>query len=69
MLDKLRAVESRFEELEFRRVLFRSDHLGAELTGLDISKEAVRCAAAKYKGRRWICGTAEIGRASCRERV
>ena len=32
--------------------------LGAELTGLDISKEAVRCAAAKYKGHRWICGTA-----------
>ena len=35
-----------------------ADHLGAELTGLDISKEAVRCAAAKYKGRRRICGTA-----------
>ena len=35
-----------------------ADHLGAELTGLDISKEAVRCAAAKNKGRRWICGTA-----------
>ena len=35
-----------------------ADHLGAELTGLDISKEAVRCAAAKYKGRQWICGTA-----------
>ena len=35
-----------------------ADHLGAELTGLDISKEAVRCAAAKYKGRRWICDTA-----------
>ena len=35
-----------------------ADPLGAELTGLDISKEAVRCAAAKYKGRRWICGTA-----------
>lgn len=32
--------------------------LGAELTGLDISKEAVRCAAAKYKGPQWICGTA-----------
>ena len=30
----------------------------AELTGLDISKEAVRCAAAKYKNARWICGTA-----------
>ena len=35
-----------------------ADHLGAELPGLDISKEAVRCAAAKYKGHRWICGTA-----------
>ena len=32
--------------------------LSAELTGLDISKEAVRCAAAKYKGHRWLCGTA-----------
>ena len=30
----------------------------AELTGLDISKEAVRCAAAKYKNAQWICGTA-----------
>ena len=28
------------------------------LTGLDISKEAVRCAAAKYKGPTWICSTA-----------
>ena len=28
------------------------------MTGLDISKEAVRCAAAKYKGSTWICGTA-----------
>ena len=35
-----------------------AEHLGAELTGLDISKEAVRCAAAQYKGHRWICGTA-----------
>ena len=32
--------------------------IGAELTGLDISKEAVRWAAAKYKGARWLCGTA-----------
>ena len=32
--------------------------LDAELTGLDISKEAVRCAAAKYKDAAWICGTA-----------
>lgn len=32
--------------------------LNVELTGLDISKEAVRCAAAKYKNSLWICGTA-----------
>ena len=32
--------------------------LGAELTGLDISKEAVRCAAAKYKDALWLCATA-----------
>ena len=32
--------------------------LDAELLGLDISKEAVRCAAAKYKGPQWVCGTA-----------
>lgn len=32
--------------------------LGLPLTGLDISKEAVRCAAAKYKGFRWLCATA-----------
>ena len=35
-----------------------AEALGAELTGLDISKEAVRCAAAKYKGPQWLCGTA-----------
>ena len=35
-----------------------ADTLQAELTGLDISKEAVRCAAAKYKGPLWLCGTA-----------
>ena len=29
--------------------------LNAELVGLDISKEAVRCAAAKYKGHQWMC--------------
>lgn len=33
-------------------------HMEADLTGLDISKEAVRCAAGKYKNARWICGTA-----------
>ncbi len=32
--------------------------LNAELTGLDISKEAVRVAAAKYKQALWLCGTA-----------
>ena len=32
--------------------------LDLPLTGLDISKEAVRCAAAKYKGLQWICATA-----------
>lgn len=32
--------------------------LGAELTGLDISKEAVRFAAGKYKGPRWLCASA-----------
>ena len=35
-----------------------AEALNAELLGLDISKEAVRCAAAKYKGHQWICGTA-----------
>ena len=32
--------------------------LDAKLTGLDISKEAVRCAAAKYKDALWLCATA-----------
>ena len=32
--------------------------IGANLTGLDISKEAVRCAAAKYKNALWLCATA-----------
>ena len=35
-----------------------AEALDAELTGLDISKEAVRCAAAKYKNASWVCGTA-----------
>ena len=35
-----------------------AEALNVELVGLDISKEAVRCAAAQYKGRHWICGTA-----------
>jgi 23S rRNA (guanine745-N1)-methyltransferase len=32
--------------------------LDAELVGFDISKEAVRCAAAKYKGPTWLTATA-----------
>jgi len=32
--------------------------LQCELVGLDISKEAVRCASAKYKDALWICATA-----------
>ena len=42
--------------------------LNAELVGLDISKEAVRCAAAKYKDARWLCATAShssFARSSC----
>ena len=35
-----------------------AEKLGSHLTGLDISKEAVRCAAAKYKNADWLCGTA-----------
>jgi len=35
-----------------------ADRLQAELTGLDISKEAVRCAAGRYKNARWICASA-----------
>ena len=35
-----------------------SEALGLPLTGLDISKEAVRCAAAKYKQPLWLCATA-----------
>jgi len=35
-----------------------ADALSCELTGLDISKEAVRCAAARYKGHDWLCATA-----------
>lgn len=35
-----------------------ADALECPLLGLDISKEAVRCAAAKYKGKQWLCATA-----------
>ncbi len=32
--------------------------LSLPLTGVDISKEAVRCAAGKYKDAQWLCATA-----------
>lgn len=32
--------------------------MNAPLTGLDISKEAVRCAAGQYKACAWLCATA-----------
>ena len=32
--------------------------LGAELMGLDISKEAVRCAAGRHKNALWLCASA-----------
>lgn len=32
--------------------------LGMPVTGLDVSKEAVRCAAGKYKDGTWLCATA-----------
>ena len=32
--------------------------LGTELVGLDISKEAVRYAAGRYKNATWVCGSA-----------
>lgn len=32
--------------------------LGLPLTGIDISREAVRCAAGKYKDALWLCATA-----------
>lgn len=35
-----------------------AEKMGLPLTGVDISKEAVRCAAAKYKNARWLCATA-----------
>lgn len=35
-----------------------SKALGLPLTGVDISKEAVRAAAARYKGPNWLCATA-----------
>jgi len=35
-----------------------ADSMGSPLTGMDISKEAVRCAAAKNKNKQWLCATA-----------
>ena len=35
-----------------------ADALNADLVGLDISKEAVRCAAGAYKSATWVCATA-----------
>ncbi|MGM9668825.1 MAG: putative RNA methyltransferase [Faecousia sp.] len=35
-----------------------AEHIHGELLGVDISKEAVRFAAARYKSARWVCGTA-----------
>jgi len=35
-----------------------AEALQAELIGLDISKEAVRCAAGRYKNARWLCASA-----------
>ena len=35
-----------------------AEALKAPLVGLDISKEAVRCAAGRYKGPLWLCATA-----------
>lgn len=35
-----------------------ANSMGAELIGLDISKEAVRAAAGRYKGPLWLCASA-----------
>ena len=35
-----------------------ADALGMHLTGMDISREAVRCAAGQYKAYAWLCATA-----------
>lgn len=43
--------------------------LGMHLTGMDISREAVRCAAGKYKNGLWLCATAShipVADHSCR---
>ena len=37
---------------------YLASSLNCPLTGVDISKEAVRCAAGKYKNALWLCGTA-----------
>lgn len=35
-----------------------AESMGSQLIGLDISKEAVRAASAKYKGPQWLCASA-----------
>ena len=37
---------------------YLASRLGSPLTGVDISKEAVRLAAGKYKGHTWLCASA-----------
>ena len=37
---------------------YLASRLGCPLTGVDISKEAVRCAAGKYKEHTWLCASA-----------
>ena len=46
-----------------------AEALGMHLTGMDISREAVRCAAGKYKNGLWLCATAShipVADHSCR---
>ena len=46
-----------------------AEALGFHLTGMDISREAVRCAAGKYKNGLWLCATAShipVADHSCR---
>lgn len=35
-----------------------AEAIGAQLIGIDISKEAVRCASGRYKEATWLCATA-----------
>jgi SAM-dependent methyltransferase len=64
------ALYAKFLELEFADLIRRfglvppsaapvpAKEMGAELLGLDISKEAVRYAAGRYKNATWICASA-----------